>query len=169
MTKSKTATKTKPKRFSVPRVDGPTITGRELLLRIKALVLEEPARLDMRRWVTAFRGRRRLHSRSSTLPACGTVGCVAGWGAILLRPNDAISGRRLDDSAEDVMTAALGLECTIPLFTPDPVFDETTLHQPGSKAHARVVAKRIDTVLARYPAVAKRVIDVASVRAQLGG
>lgn len=50
----------------------------ELLQKVKAHILEEPKRLKMSQWgrkVDPFTG-----------PACGTVGCIAGWAAFLSKP-----------------------------------------------------------------------------------
>jgi hypothetical protein len=46
------------------------LTRRYLLTKVKKLILEEPKRLDM---LTL------LEPSYSGEPACGTVGCIAGW------------------------------------------------------------------------------------------
>lgn len=52
----------------------------ELLRKIQAIVLEEPKRLVMERWISIP-----VDRRDSRVPECGTMGCVAGWATLLSR------------------------------------------------------------------------------------
>lgn len=55
----------------------------ELWDRVKATILEEPKRLRMRLWgITKKRGPLFFQDEKNT-PACGTVGCLAGWACVL--------------------------------------------------------------------------------------
>lgn len=47
-----------------------------LLHRIQAHILEEPKRLDMENWFTKEADK---HYMPYMVPACNTVGCIAGW------------------------------------------------------------------------------------------
>lgn len=56
----------------------------ERLLKVKAHILEEPRRLDMRDWVVVVKGEKVFPARSfpdmpDYVPPCGTVACLAGW------------------------------------------------------------------------------------------
>jgi hypothetical protein len=158
---------------TIPRIEGDTITGRELLLQIRELILAEPLRLDMDSWITAFAGEGSSYHK--TLPACGTVGCIAGWAAVLLRPAQNVTQSDLFDFADFHMASLLGLDNEhtydqCPLFCAAPMrqFGEMDIGQPGTVQHAAIIAKRIDTVLERFPEIADRVIDVADARRLFG-
>jgi len=68
----------------------------ELLLKVKNHILEEPKRLRMSKWF--IKGTPNGHGRSVSrgygepidfeVPACGTVGCIAGWTELLNHPED---------------------------------------------------------------------------------
>lgn len=51
--------------------------AKRILSRVKALIFEEPKRLDMDQW--GFRS-------SDSAPACGTVACIAGWADLVAAP-----------------------------------------------------------------------------------
>ncbi len=167
----------------LPRVTTKTITVGALLGKIKRLIISEPKRLDMGVYVGAFQGRTVHGFAAQDKPACGTVGCMAGWGAVMLRP-DGVSGRKLDKRAEDAMTRALGFDypdCyddmvrTVGgLFDPEVVTDldgedawGCDWPMPGTPEHAAVIAKRIDTYLSQHPEIVKRKIVVADVQKAL--
>lgn len=65
----------KSKRSLIPKSKAKTAYG--LLSEIRALILAEPLRYDQRDTLTII-PRRELASHP-TAPACGTIGCVAGW------------------------------------------------------------------------------------------
>lgn len=50
----------------------------ELLTEIRRLILAVPKRYNQRWWLSRERGRFSEH-HMDRYPACGTVGCVAGW------------------------------------------------------------------------------------------
>lgn len=49
----------------------------KLLRKVQAHILEEPKRLHMGNWV------RWTNKSDKEKPACGTVGCIAGWSVLL--------------------------------------------------------------------------------------
>jgi len=49
----------------------------ELLLKVKAHILEEPKRLNMSTWV-------RTDEVGPDAPSCGTIACIAGWVCLLI-------------------------------------------------------------------------------------
>lgn len=151
-----------------PIIRAKRITAKDLLLRIKAIVLDEPKRLDMRWWVSRWKGKR-THDAcvDPPAPACGTVGCIAGWGALLLRGASAPPLR--GSKAARLMTRLVKPdgrdEADLdPEWVVDDLFDATTDSRPGTRAHAREVSKRIDGYLIDHPELATRVIDVKTKR-----
>lgn len=164
-----------------PRVRTKTITAARLLERIKQVVLAEPARVNMNAFLLALGGRVPDYGSHVSYrpgegmilgaePACGTVGCIAGWGAVLLR------GPRtepwiLEDNAADVLGAALGYDNVIGrvgyLFAASRNLDEPPPGTPGTQQHAEFVAHRIDRYLARHPDLRRRVINVTAARRAL--
>lgn len=153
---------------ATPRIRKKRITAAELLRRIKVLVLEEPRRMNMRSWITAFEGRIRVRRnrfglQGHELPVCGTVGCIAGWGATLLRkPGESPKTA----TARSRMAKLLGHRLSGGYWTDhdlfDPYLDDLLGTEPGTEAHAKAVAKRIDRYLAAHPDLETRVIDVAA-------
>lgn len=161
----------------IPRVTSRTITVRLLLLKIKRLILDEPERLNMDMWLQRFNGNLTSMGDSATAsPACGTVACMAGWGAVLLRP-DRVSAETIGNNTSRVIGDLIGYKSW-----PKPAgrlfsavasseFGETVpfLPTPGTRAHAEFVAKRIDTYMAQHPDILNRKIDVAAARRALAG
>lgn len=49
----------------------------ELLLKVKAVILEEPKRVDMDLWI------RECAEGENNGPACKTVGCISGWAVLI--------------------------------------------------------------------------------------
>lgn len=156
-----------------PRIRAKTITAANLLRRIKKEVLAEPKRADLRMWITTLQGQDSGWKDALTPePACGTVACLAGWGAVLMRPAK-INAAFLNNTAASRMCCWLGTPeaSATPgpgLFAAGPVlrFGETrdTFGEPGTEQHAQTIAKRIDTFLAQHPELETRVIDVEAER-----
>jgi hypothetical protein len=164
---------TKTKRLApTPRIRTKTITAANLLRKISALVLEEPRRVNMRRWISSFAGRKladALHGKyDGDLPACGTVGCIAGWGAILLRqphqtPLADTAANRMSDLLAYTNAGDWGSYETVgALFDGDGADIGRT--RPGTLCHAKAVARRIDKYIKAHPELETRVIDVARKR-----
>lgn len=166
-----------------PRIRRRTVTAAALLREVRRLILEEPGRLDMGSWVRALEGQTHgndigLHYAHRKKPACGTVACLAGWGATVLRPEEITIGR-LHSNADTALTALLATthregDSTWldvgDLFSGSASreFDEVDpsdypyLPPPGTRELARVVARRISTYLRRHRReLERRVIDVA--------
>lgn len=172
-----TQAKAKPPRWvRTPRVTTRTITAAALLKRVKALVLEEPARLNMNSYVVALMGRYASEDKPrqpgqfyAAEPACGTIGCIAGWAAILLR-GDRARPVQIGDHAAFVVGRAVGdaRGHVAGLFVAGSLLGETLdFGQPGTEEHAQFVAARIDRYLAQRPELRRRVINVAAARKEL--
>lgn len=76
----------------------------ELLERVKHHILEEPLRLDMSIWISH-------HEKGPYTPACGTIGCIAGW-AIELSGGEKLSKEMSQKGIfgqADIATELLGL------------------------------------------------------------
>lgn len=131
----------------IPKSKAKTAYG--LLSEICALALEEPKRIMMADWlVTKSAGN---YEPAQGFPACGTVGCVAGW-AITLRPTRARTihrdfGQYKEDEGERA-GRLLGLstdQCNA-LFTPDGLTEsddqQTPKHAQAVVAHVKAFQKR---------------------------
>lgn len=182
-------------KMPTPRLMRETFTVKELLLEIREVILVEPRRLDMNDWVAALDGQMRngdsldmhdLGRPGDFKPACGTVGCLAGWGAVLCRP-DGIPMYTLHLNASDVMRYVLGFTSVSEtgevsrevggLFSPyrklefeefieyaDEEFDPETLPEPGTEEHASLVARRIDRYMVQHPEVMGRTVHLVDVQ-----
>lgn len=71
----------------------------ELLLKVKTHILEEPKRLAMNIWIAKDLEPGQLFNVSPhhRVPACGTVGCIAGWAAQLAEPGVKFLATRAND------------------------------------------------------------------------
>lgn len=125
---------------ALPRSKAKTAWG--LMADVKRAILAEPKRADM----TSVIG---YLAPTEGGPACGTVGCVAGWVAVL--------GRKYPSPYEIEMSNAVGVARAllgeVNYFTVGQyghyVFnagagDACDTTNPNTPAHARAVAKRID-------------------------
>lgn len=121
----------------------------ELLNDVCRVVLEEPKRAYMTTYISAFQD---PSTAKIGGPACGTVGCIAGWVGILKRPRGAQNGddvRGYDESGcrntmDERAEGLLGLS-TDDLFTSD-LYDTagaTTEYTYGTRDYARAVVRKI--------------------------
>lgn len=122
----------------------------EHLEKIKKHILEEPNRLQMDIWLEAKRTPGAMvfdtycdipEAIEQVVPACGTVGCIAGWSAVL-------DGREYRFQSTE--RAFLGLE-NHELFFPDQwpedLAEDYRLAKTA-KEKAEVAARAIDRVIA---------------------
>lgn len=67
-------------------------TAYSLLSEIRALIIAEPKRYNQRDTLAILGGPNDDHYATDDYPACGTIGCVAGWAVALKaqRPNRVI-------------------------------------------------------------------------------
>lgn len=66
----------------LPRTKAKTPIG--ILKAVAKAILEEPRRYNQQDWGSRYDAA--TVKRDATLPACGTVACVAGWVTVLTRP-----------------------------------------------------------------------------------
>lgn len=152
----------KQKLAPTPIIRSKTITVADLLRKVKAVVLDEPRRLDLGEWLGAFRDRlgAREHARESAMPGapeCGTIGCISGWCAILTRKPGS------DVYAYRFQLPHVPFDALTQLYSPNfGTYDSVKAKYgaPGTKTHARFVAVRIDNFLAAHPELEDRVIQV---------
>ena len=124
-----------------------------LLTKVKAVILEEPERFDQRVW---WMDRRHWAGAWSVRwPACGTVGCVAGWVVALThgRPNTLRLMGGMEISAGNI----LGLTDVqaVELFLYGPPMDGLTVTQAQTEAYARAGAQHIEQFQNRHEAQLK--------------
>lgn len=75
-------TKRKPakkRRAPLPMLKNGVYTVTQVLEHVYKILKERPARLDMRDWVSVWKGEKLTTRFRRTLPECGTVACIAGW------------------------------------------------------------------------------------------
>ncbi len=147
MATKRRSTKTSP----LPTTRAKTAYG--LLSDVRRLILEEPRRYCQERYICRVGGKRGadvigrpnwFDGYTLRAPACGTVGCVAGWVATLLR------GDKFHyDTTSDIARKALGLDTG----QASELFDSDAFHttaMPQTKRYARAGAKHIQRFQQRY-------------------
>lgn len=107
-----------------------------LLNEVKALILEEPKRYNQSIFIARAPDDISDCDAPEGIPACGTVGCVAGWVATLKRP----SGRFGYDQASGIAGRILGLSA----IQQSNLFDGGAVNgSTGTMAYAKNGAKHI--------------------------
>jgi hypothetical protein len=137
----------------------------ELLLKVKQHILDEPKRLRMDTWLRhdVANGVRVSNSpgygepRTIEFPACGTVGCIAGWTAMLANPEYQESGlSNFGLSAFSIAKEELNIDEEIEpfhLFYPDywpTKLYERYLETQTAQERASIVAEAIDFYIQEY-------------------
>jgi len=145
--------------------------NKELLLRVKAHILEEPRRLNMSNWIQDARVGSLVHDAyesnrvgqfakhaltENEAPPCGTVACLAGW-ACVLSGHPAESGDWLSERG------GLFLDLTedqkSELFWPESWGGHSAYLEyktcGNAEQRAQVVARVIDAFIAKYEGAAK--------------
>lgn len=76
---------------ATPRLQDKTPTAYKVLEFVVKLVEDDPKRLDMSTWVSAYQGESRLQQcykiPEQNMPDCGTVACLAGWVCLVTETN----------------------------------------------------------------------------------
>lgn len=132
-------------------------TAFDLLTHVRRLILDEPRRYDQGLYIVSEKlknlqyqidSERNSGNPKYAAPACGTVGCVAGWVSLL--------GVRAEfpQLADQIATKVLGLNP----YQSTKLFDGGALHQylklgqnlpnTGTRAYARLGAKHIAVFIA---------------------
>lgn len=125
----------------------------KLLRQVKRIILDEPKRLYMTTWIyTALEG-------ESERPPCGTLGCIAGWAALLdsggadnlNKAKDAIRGK--GESVAKVAKKALELgvgQANRLFYLPGwpRHFHHSYVSAKTPKERAKIAAERIDKFIA---------------------
>ena len=125
-------------------------TAFDLLNDIIRIIQEEPRRMDMGNWIC----NPKAVSAVRKLPACGTVGCIAGWAVVLhdgVEP--AYRGQRyIAERAVVLLTGALNQTGTLDLFDGDVFeyyddeegFRDYRVLNPGDANYVSLVIRRIE-------------------------
>ena len=112
----------------------------DLLTDVAKLVLDEPRRLKMDDWITPVEWLPEKHKA----PACGTVGCIAGWVSTLTPTQtykSALGGTYAEEPV-DQGCRVLGVEDAYDLFTRRSLVLDGE-RNGGTLKHARNVVKAI--------------------------
>lgn len=132
----------------------------ENLLKVKAMILEEPRRFSMTNWITTG-NKKELESRGLIPSPCGTVACIAGWGAIIARLEQSTKPGKVKTVAGFVGICApteARRFFEIDSDFSDGLFYDSTwprdlrlaldVERPGTAGYARVAAVAIDRFIA---------------------
>lgn len=111
----------------------------QALIKVRDAILAHPRQVDMASFVYKKYG-------------CGTVGCIAGWCAILHAEGPISEDRadELNDNADIITREITGItevQCDKLFYDeewPDVFQRQLSNLDPGTKAYAKVVAARID-------------------------
>jgi len=134
----------------------------KLFEKVKVHILEEPRRLRQACWVEhkssesswGYDNYNAIISEGAKEPPCGTVACVAGWTALLVKgpsfqgnaswvaKNTLVQG---EDSDQKVYQARLDLYNNVFMC-----FPEDDKLKPGTLKYARAVVKSIDEFIERW-------------------
>lgn len=127
-----------------PRTRATTTIG--ILKAVVKAIREEPRRYDQGDWICRFDeynmewiGADRLKH----VPACGTIGCVAGWVDVLKRDTPIKGGSTM--TVPERARALLGLnEWQTDLLFSGGALDGLTTARPGTRAYANAGVKHIE-------------------------
>ena len=129
-------------------------TAYGLLGDIAKIIVAEPKRYDQTNWI-ARKGTQRGDNSYAEFPACGTVGCVAGWVVALAGPRNTSP-----DRVEKVAEKILGLDGwdSMELFDANAA-GSWMVTSPQTLEHAEAGAKHIQKFRKQYRAklMAKRI------------
>lgn len=140
----------------------------KLLRKIRDHILEEPKRVDMSFWLKKYTKKQR--EASDIIPACGTIGCIAGWAKVLTgsrsRRDISVIGAELlglpyvDWWAADEDAPAWRILPDGGILSPERLFSPSNWdggwyyplerHNVGTRGYARVVAGYINYFIKRY-------------------
>lgn len=148
--------------------------NKELLLRVKAHILEEPRRLNMSNWIDSGEpgtpiafdfeddaNWQDLHVLTpEEAPPCGTVACIAGWSCILgmdAPAKEIAKNHRVEGSARQLLDISplQKEELFYPYNWPNPADYEEYRTCGNAQQRAQVVARVIDAFIAKYEEEAK--------------
>ncbi len=130
----------------------------ELLEKVRKHILEEPKRINMKNWIInpfILRDKFQELKYQNKLPACDTVGCIAGW-ALQVSSKKKLTSF---DKGDAQVKLNLTYEQANRLFLLEnmatdknywPAYFENKLKNlnPGTRAYARVVSQRIKHFIA---------------------
>jgi hypothetical protein len=128
----------------------------ELLLKVKAHILEEPNRLNMRSWLLRVGGVYAnwvFDKEIRHFGNCGTTACIAGWAAILGEPKKRVTIMDAEDCAIELLD--IRDDDAEKLFFVDDWPRDLRVAWQNTKpnafaARARIAAKRIDRFIAEH-------------------
>ena len=134
---------------ALPKLKARTAYG--LLSQVKQLILEEPKRYNQGIFISK---RSNGAYNPEEYPACGTIGCVAGWVTMLVDPREDEDMNWYWFEPTKIAQKALGLEgyqCDL-LFDGDAVDALAGWKTPaeGTRAYARLGARHITRFQKRY-------------------
>ena len=156
-------------------------TAYDLMAAVNREILKEPARLDMGGWIKALN---EPHLKNilgiRRMPACGTIGCFAGWAALLKdgpvatgnlrreRPSTGVPERVLELLSGPALLSTVGSSTMLfsdrflgprhglrhrlfDAFVATDVYDKGgRLLKPGTQIYARAIVRRFKAILDEF-------------------
>jgi hypothetical protein len=113
----------------------------ELLGQVCELISEEPLRYNQQLWL--MKEKPGLSATGHVFPACGTIGCVAGWVHTLVPPTRETRRRGVDYRAADIL--GLPWDAQQELFGSGDVAG-----RPGTRTHARNGVRHIRRFMKKH-------------------
>lgn len=119
-------------------------TAYGLLGEVAKIIVAQPERYDHHDWFPILKGQSRTWQPYTQVPACGTVGCVAGWIVALKHPSYNDNGPK---HVSDLAANILGMD----VYTADRgLFLANVSGKPQTFRHAKAGAKAIETFRQKY-------------------
>lgn len=142
----------------------------ELMEDVNAAILAEPCRLNMTAWVKMFQNIQNISSVDGSIPACGTIGCYAGWTTFLHDQRPEWDPLRVENRALAVLTHTSpiwgsGLDSSSLRGRLRSAFNEISVTESiqsgvtkgrilklkqGTRRYARAVVKRFERIMAQF-------------------
>ncbi len=134
-------------------------TAYALLDDLVTLVERDPLRMYLADWIVTDPSEQLTIATCFRVPACGTLGCIAGWICLLTntRTHSAMAGI----AARDI----LGKPTVVDLFSAPVVLPQQSSSQYGTPAYARLVIDRIRSFQREHEAHLRAQPVVPGVRA----
>lgn len=124
----------------------------ERMQEVNRAILEEPARLHMGGWCLSFQDPMQAKSVSGrkSAPACGTIGCYAGWvnflnGDYTNRVHPGLRALEILAKNEGPLSISLYNAFLMPVRD-----DYNNPLSSGTRAYARAVVKRFRAIMKEY-------------------
>lgn len=142
----------KPEANYFPKTRAKTAWG--LMKAVNRVLLSEPQRLYMGNWISSFQNREQSYQEESLAPRCGSVGCYAGWVAMLH------FGREVFGVQSNVLALLVGdnspgtyqlrMQLTEAFLNTTVLDPQGNLLRRGTKPYARAIVARFERIMEEH-------------------